>query len=118
MKTLIPFLVLALSMPAFAQDPPADAPLLYEADGTTLAKGRTAKLATGQPAPFPGYIHDNQEDTRTGKIHAREHGENLDLKKSNVILPTAVFWGGLTGAVVLAVAGGIAIGVAASKSKP
>lgn len=53
-----------------------------------------------------------------GKAMAACQAETADLKKGNVILPTPAFIATLGGAVLLAIGGGIAIGVAASGKKP
>ena len=53
-----------------------------------------------------------------GKAMAACQGELGDLKKGNVVLSTPAFIATVGGAVVLAIAGGIAIGVATSGKKP
>jgi hypothetical protein len=53
-----------------------------------------------------------------GKAMAACQAEAADLKKGNVIMPTPAFVATVGGAVLLAIGGGIAIGVAASKPKP
>lgn len=53
-----------------------------------------------------------------GKAMAACQAELADLKRGNVIMPTPAFIATIGGAVVLAIAGGVAIGVAASKPKP
>lgn len=53
-----------------------------------------------------------------GKAMAACQGELTDLKHGNVIMPTPAFIATVGGAVLLAIAGGVAIGVAASGKKP
>ena len=69
-------------------------------------------------APVAAVLVPADQRIAEGKAMAQCHAELGDLKRGNVVLSTPAFIATLGGAVVLAIAGGIAIGVAASSKKP
>ncbi|MDP1824893.1 MAG: hypothetical protein Q8L48_16675 [Archangium sp.] len=105
MKTLSLLLVLCLAAPAAAQEPAA---VVFPADAP-IAPGRSVKLATGEPAPFPGQLVDEQEQVRRERVNARNEAFGKDLVKGNVIVSTPAFIAIVVGAVAAGVAAGFGI---------
>ena len=69
-------------------------------------------------APLEPVLVPQAQRIAEGKAMAACLAREESLTKGNVILSTPAFIATVSGAVVLAIAGGIAIGVAASKPKP
>lgn len=128
MKTISLLLIVALSVPAFAQcdetapegtscgkPDPSDAPLLFEADGKTLQKGRSIKMEEGTTAPFRGRLLDTQEQVRRERINERNAVELKTLKQGNVIVATPTFIVILVG--VVAASAAISVGVVKATEK-
>lgn len=90
--------VALVSTASFAQAP-ADAPLVLESDGVTLAKGRSSRLDAGQPAPYAGQLIDDQELVRRAKVNVRNEVELKTIKTGTVIVTVPVFIAIVVGAV-------------------
>jgi len=69
-------------------------------------------------APLEPVLVPQAQRIAEGKAMAACLATNESLTKGNVIMSTPAFIATVSGAVVLAIAGGIAIGVAASAKKP
>ncbi len=80
---------------------------------------RAADDAPLEPVLVPGFTCvPNNQRLNEGKAVASCEAKNDALTKGTVIMTTPAFVATVGGAVALAIAGGIAIGVAASKPKP
>lgn len=104
-----------------AMGKPADAPLVEPAPAVfppgDLPPGKSAKLATGQPAPFRGQLLDEQEQVRRARVNARNEAELADLKRGNVTISVPVAIAIVAGVLVAGAAAGTAVTLAA-KPKP
>lgn len=107
MKTLL--LIALLPSLALAQAP-SDAPL---AD----IPGTSVRLATGQPAPFPGRLLSEPEQVRREKVNEFKAAEGASLKKGNVTVSVPVVIAIVAGAVVAGAAAGFGI-AKATQPKP
>lgn len=96
---------------------PTDAPLVFEADGVTLKKGKSIRIEEGQLAAFAGRLIDPQESVRRERMNTRNEVELKTLKTGNVILSTPAFIAIIVGVVAASAAASVGI-VKATEKKP
>lgn len=127
MKTTILLLTL-LSFTTFAADPqpivipsPPNAPVerspLVKLPDGSLAPGRTTHLVTGQPAPYPGWLPDEQEHVRREKINEKNAAKVKSYETGNVIISTPLFITVIFGVAAVFAGGAVAI-TKATEKKP
>lgn len=107
-------LLLCVALPAFAADPPSDAPKAETcADGPTDLPGVSVCLEQGQPAPFRARALSFPEDMRRERINERNATFYTDVTKGDVVVVSkpafyALIAGGTAAVVTAIVLGGLA----------
>lgn len=105
MKTIIA--VMLCSSLAYG-DPPADAPLKEhvcgEREADPDARGCEAKIKKGEPAPYDGVVHDDQEYVRQTRDRAGKTGTLEKAETGYVLMPKGALAGLIVGAIVLSAA--------------